>query len=197
MKRPANEAVVPPGGRWKYLDPLTNVPFATSDLTVLLREVRAQRKANDIPIESGWEVLVLDEMCQQNSSLPCVDAENQEIPMTGDDVKRFLLTLKELVGHDLVSEEEHSRRADICLTCPKLGYVSCVFPCGWVSGMLTELLGNRRIHRPAEFFKRGCTACHCDVTSKTYYPVDVLKTVDQKLGKQPEYWEKCWMREGL
>jgi hypothetical protein len=194
MKRPANEAIVPSGGRWKYLDPLTGVPFSTDNLTVLLQEVRGQRKANGIEIESGWEIAVLDELCEQNSNVECHDVENPEIPMTGDDVKRFLLTLKEQLGKELVSEEEHRRRADICLTCPKLGYVSCTFPCGWVAGMLTELLGGRRIHRPAEFYKRGCKACGCDVTSKSYYPLDVLKTVDEKLGKNPDYWEHCWMR---
>jgi len=197
MKRPANEAVTPPGGGWKYLDPITGVPFASSSLMVLLQQVRAQRQANGIAIESGWEIVVLDELCGQNPAIECIDVENPEIPMTGDDVRRFLLTLQEQVGHDLVSEEEHARRADICLTCPKLGYVSCVFPCGWVTRMLTELLGNRRIHRPAEFHKRGCKSCGCQIDAKTYYPVNVLKAVDQKLGKQPDYWEHCWMREGL
>lgn len=195
MKRPANEAIVPPGGRWKYLDPLTGTPFTTNNLTVLLQEVRAQRKANGFTIESGWEIEVLDGLCQQNPSILCLEAGVQEIPMTGDDVKRFLLTLKEQVGKELVSDDEHRRRADICLTCPKLGHVACTFPCGWVSGMLTELLGGRAIHRPAELHKRGCTACGCNIDAKTYYPLDVLKTVDEKLGKQPDYWEHCWMRD--
>lgn len=195
MKRPANETLVPAGGRWKYLDPMTSVPFSTNNLTVLLQEVRAQRKANGIAIESGWEAAVMDGICEQNPNIPCLEAGAQEIPMTGEDVKRFLLTLEEQVGKELVSDEEHRRRADICLTCPKLGHVACTFPCGWVTRKLTELLGGRHIHRPAELHKRGCTACHCQIDAKTYYPIDVLKTVDEKLGKQPDYWEHCWMRE--
>ena len=196
MKRPLNETVVPAGGRWKYLDPMTGVPFSTNNLTVLLQEVRGQRKANGIAIESGWEMAVMDGICEQNPHIPCGEAGAQDIPMTGEDVKRFLLTLEEQVGKELVSDEEHRRRADICLTCPKLGHVACTFPCGWVTRKLTELLGGRHIHRPAELHKRGCTACHCQIDAKTYYPLDVLKTVDEKLGKQPDYWEHCWMREG-
>ena len=195
MKRPYNETNVPPGGRWKYLDPLTNIPVETNDLVVLLRQVRQQRKANDIPVESGWEQRVLDQLCEQNPSITCVEAGKQEIHMTGDDVRRFLTTLEEQYGRELVSDEEHRRRADICLACPNLADVACTFPCGWVSRKLTELLGGRKIHRPAELHKRGCKSCGCQIDAKTYYPLDVLKSVDEKLGKQPDYWEKCWMRE--
>lgn len=195
MKRPLNESIVPAGARWKYLDPLTGVPFSTNDLTVLLQQVRAQRRANDIPVESGWDQVVLDELCAQNENVPCFEAGEQQIHMTGDDVKRFLTTLEEQFGRELVSDEEHRRRADICLACPKIGDVACTFPCGWVSKKLTELLGGRRIHRPAELHKRGCTACRCNLDAKTFYPLDVLKKVDEKLGKQPNYWERCWMRE--
>jgi hypothetical protein len=60
--------------------------------------------------------------------------------------------------------------------------------------MLTEMLGGRQIHRPAELHKRGCSACGCQIDAKTYYPLDVLKSVDEKLGKQPDYWSSCWMR---
>lgn len=194
MKRPFNESLVPVGGRWKYLDPLTEVPFSTNDLTVLLQQVRAQRIANGIPVESGWDKVVLDELCNQNENVPCLEAGEQQIHMTGDDVKRFLTTLQEQYGKELVSDEEHRRRADICLACPKIGDVACTFPCGWVSRKLTEMLGGRHIHRPAELYKRGCKACGCDVTSKTYYPLEVLKSVDEKLGKQPDYWTGCWMR---
>lgn len=195
MKRPLNESIVPAGARWKYHDPLTGVPFSTNDLTVLLQQVRAQRKANGIPVEGGWDQVVLDELCTQNENVPCFEAGEQQIHMTGDDVKRFLTTLEEQFGRELVSDEEHRRRADICLACPKIGDVACTFPCGWVSRKLTELLGGRQIHRPAELHKRGCKACGCDVTAKTYYPLEVLKSVDEKLGKQPDYWTGCWMRE--
>lgn len=195
MKRPFNESLVPSGGLWRYTDPLTGVPFDTQNLMVLLQNVRAQRLANNIPLEPGWDQVVLDEICQQNSNVKCFEAGQQEIHMTGDDVKRFLTTLSEQYGKELVSEEEHRRRADICLSCPKNVAVSCTFPCGWVSAKLTEMLAGRPLHRAAELHKRGCEACRCNLDSKTYYPLEVLKDVDQKLGKQPDYWEKCWMRE--
>lgn len=180
---------------WRYTDPLTGVPSDTNNLMVLLQSVRAQRLANGIPMEAGWDQVVLDEICQQNPYVPCVDASGQQIHMTGDDVKRFLTTLAEQYGRELVSDAEHARRADICLTCPKIQDVACTFPCGWVSAKLTELLGGRRLHRAPELHKRGCSACGCNLDAKTYYPLDVLKSVDQKLNKQPDYWEKCWMRE--
>ena len=195
MKRPFNETVVPPGGSWKYTDPITGVPTSSNSLTVMLQQVKAQRLANGIEVESGWENVVIDEMCEQNPGFGCVEAGVPEIHLTGDDVNRFLLTLQELYGDELVSDEEHRRRADICLSCPKMDDVACTFPCGWLSRKLTEMLGGRKIHRPAELHKKGCSACKCNLDSKTYYPLHVLKSVDEKLGMQPDYWERCWMRE--
>lgn len=195
MKRPFNETVVPAGGMWKYTDPVIGVPASSNSLTVMLQQVKAQRLANGLEVESGWDDAVLDEMCEQNPGFRCVDVGVPEIHLTGDDVKRFLVTLQELYGNELVSDEEHRRRADICLSCPKMADVACTFPCGWVSKKLTEMLGGRKIHRPAELHKKGCSACKCNLDAKTYYPLEVLKMVDQKLGKQPEYWSNCWMRE--
>jgi len=195
MKRPLNESLVPSGGLWKYSDPLTGVPFSTNDLTVLLQQVRAQRLANGHEMASNWDAVVLDELCEQNDFVPCSEKGEPEIRLTGDDIKRFLTTLQEQFGKELVSDEEHVRRADICLSCPKMGPVACTFPCGWVSKKLTEMLGGRKIHRVAELHKMGCKACKCQLDAKTYYPLDVLKKVDQTLGEHPDYWEKCWMRE--
>jgi len=194
MIEPRNRSITPRGG-WRYTDPTSGVPFKSDNLTVLLQQVRASRVGNGLHMESGWDTKVVEEMCEQNPQYDCAESGRADIHLTGDDIRRFLTTIKETGMGNLVSDEEHKRRADICLSCPKMGNVSCTFPCGWVAKTLTEILGGRKIHRVPELYKKGCMACGCDVTSKTYYPLDVLKTVDQKLGKTPEYWSGCWMRE--
>lgn len=193
MKRPKDFTSSPKGG-WRFKDPVTGIPHHQTHPMAFLQGIRTSRLANGHEVKGGYEHEVWDEVCRQNPSVPCVDDEMPEIHMTADDVARFMVTLKEFAGRDLVSDEEHRRRADICLRCPKMGHVKCK-SCGWVSRTLTELLGGRKIHRPGELHKKGCTACGCNLDSKTYYPLDVLKAVDQKLGKQPEYWAECWMRE--
>jgi hypothetical protein len=149
----------------------------------LLQAVRSSRLANGFEVKGGFEHEVWEDVCKQNPELNCVEEGVPEVVMTADDVMRFMTTLKEFAGRELVSEDEHKRRAEICMQCPMMART------------LTELLGGRKIHRPAEFHKRACKACGCNLDSKTYYPLDVLKTVDEKLGRTPDYWEKCWMRE--
>lgn len=195
MIEPRNRSMTPRGG-WRYTDPLTGIPFKHPDLIVMLQQVRASRTGNGIAMESGWDNVVIEEMCAQNEQYGCTESGRTDIHLTGDDIRRFLTTIAETGIGNLVSDEEHKRRADICLSCPKMGNVSCTFPCGWVSKKLTELLGGRKLHRAPELHKKGCQSCGCNLDAKTYYPLDVLKTVDQKLGKSPDYWSQCWMREG-
>lgn len=194
MKRP-KELTTSPRGGWKITDPVTGIPVSQPHPMAFLQKVREARVANGHRISGNFEDEVWEEVCKQNPHIPCHDTEVPEIPMTADDVARFVVALKEMVsnGAQLVSEEEHRRRAEICLRCPKIGHVGCK-SCGWMARTLTELIAGRRIHRAAELHKKGCIACGCNLDTKTYYPVEVLKAVDQKLGKQPDYWEECWMR---
>lgn len=194
MKRPANPSSVPRGG-WRYADPLTGIPHKETDLTVLLQSIRKSRIANGHPIEAGWDRVVLDEMCRANENIDCRAEGEADSWVSGDALRRFVNTLIEQQDKAMVSEEEHRRRADICLTCPKIGPASCVPPCGWLTAKLTDLLAGRRLHRAAELHKRSCTVCKCNLDSKTYYALDALRAVDAKLGVDPgEYWSGCWMR---
>lgn len=193
MKSPRNTTFTPRGG-WSFIDPVTGMPISHPHHMAFLQKVADARKANGFELERGWELDVMNAVCQQNPSIECIDSERPDVPMTADEVHRFIMTVAEFKGAELVSEEEHKRRAEICLRCPMMGDVNCKW-CGWVAKQVTELLGGRRIHRVAELHKKGCKACGCNLDTKTYYPLDVLKAVDSKLGKEPEYWEECWMRE--
>lgn len=193
MKSPRNTIEAPRGG-WHFIDPVTQVPVTHSHNLAFLQKVREVRIANGIEMHGGWEHDVMDEVCRQNPQLDCLDTERPEIHMTADDVHRFLNTLGEMGGSDLVSEEEHVRRANICLGCPMMADVSCKF-CGWAAKKITELLNGRPIHRVAELHKKGCRACGCNLDTKTYYPLDVLRRVDERQSEPPQYWDGCWMRE--
>lgn len=193
MKSPRNLTFTPRGG-WSFIDPVTGMPIRHPHHMAFLQKVAEARKGNGFDLERGWELDVMDEVCRQNPSIDCIDSERPDVPMTADEVHRFLATVAEFTGAELVSEEEHIRRANICLRCPLMGDVNCKW-CGWAARMITELLGGRKIHRVAELHKKGCKACGCNLDTKTYYPLDVLKAVDSKLGKEPEYWGECWMRE--
>lgn len=194
MKSPRSTIEAPRGG-WSFIDPVTQVPVTHTHDLAFLQRVRAIRIANGHEMYGGWELDVMDEVCRQNPQLDCIDTERPEIHMTADDMHRFLTTLGEMGGSSLISEEEHIRRASICLQCPMMVDVACKW-CGWAAQKITELLQGRRIHRVAELHKKGCKACGCNLDTKTYYPLDVLRRVDERQPAPPQYSEKCWMREG-
>lgn len=193
MKTPRNLSATP-RGNWSFIDPVTQMPVSHPHHMAFLQKVAETRRANGHVLSGNWEHEVWDEVCRQNPQIDCIDTDVPEIPVTADEVHRFLNTVREFAGAELVSEEEHIRRANICLGCPKLANVHCKW-CGWAAGVITELLGGRRLHRVAELHKKGCQACKCNLDTKTYYPTDVLRRVDEKMGTQPDYWQGCWMRE--
>ena len=124
MKRPANPSQVPRGG-WRYTDPMTGIPHKETDLTVLLQSVRKSRIANGHTIEAGWDREVLETICRENENIDCRAEGEADSWVSGDALRRFVNTLIEQHDKAMVSEEEHRRRADICLTCPKIGPASC------------------------------------------------------------------------
>ena len=193
MKSPRNTTTTPRNG-WSIIDPVTGLPVRHTHWMAFLQKVDEVRRSNGHAQEAGWEHAVMDEVCRQNPDIPCHDIELPDIPLTADDVHRFLSTVQEFKDAELVSEEEHVRRASICLQCPLMADVNCKW-CGWAAKRITEMLGNRKIHRVAELHKKGCRACHCNLDTKTYYPMAVLKAVDERLGTYEPYWEKCWMKE--
>lgn len=194
MKQISDKGQVPPGG-WSYTEPLTGVKFTSNHYLALMQSIRKHWEANDFEITGEWQAMIQDLICQQNPMVGCNEIGTPERTFTSDDIKRFILTMNELrKDGELVSEDEQRRRLTICGTCPKKGVIACS-GCGWLAGKITELLGDRKLHRPDEFFKTSCLACGCDLSAKSAIPLPVLRQVDEKLGVTPDYSAQCWMRE--
>ena len=60
--------------------------------------------------------------------------------------------------------------------------------------MLQRVIAGIRI-TDTDAYPLSCLACGCSVTSKCAYPLDVLKGVDERLGRNPDYDKNCWMLE--
>lgn len=183
----------PVNGMWSYTQPQTGVKLEDWNWNAFLKKIRDHRTACRIPVEPGWIDEIHEYVIDNKPGIEFDDLDAKRKWFTGDDVKRFFTTMNELrSGGKLVDEAEHARRLDICATCPKNAQISCG-GCGWLARELTSLLGNRRIHRASEVYRRSCLACGCDITSKAAIELDVLKRVDDKLGHAPEYESGCWM----
>lgn len=193
MKKITDTMTTPPGG-WFYVEPTTGVEFRNLNYNAMVINIRAHKEACGLPLGPEW----LDEMQQVMIALnPLIRCEEEGVKtrsFNGTDIVRFVETMNQLRGQQMVSEEEQLRRADICAACPKKGVITCR-GCNWLAGQITQIMGGRKLPRIEKIYKQSCMACGCDITAKTACPTDVLKKVDEKLGLTPDYDEGCWMRE--
>lgn len=195
MLKPKDLNSSPPGD-WKVVAPETGVAFKHFSFSALLKQIRSCREGMGLSTGGDWIERVQEAVCQQNPDVPCFDEDRPERVWLGEDVWRFLTTLKEAVmgGMEPVSTEEQTRRIDICAVCPKKVVIGCRW-CGALGGMITELLAGRKAPNIEAVYKQSCGACGCDIASKTVYPLDILKRVDEKLDNKPDYAPGCWMLE--
>lgn len=195
MKYPTNPSVVPHGGSWPYTDPDTGISFKSSHIDALLGKVRKSRIANGHKVGAEWVVSFYNNLCEQNPQIKCSEEGKQEVYWNGDDLMAFLGTLLDMrkSDKDQVDQDEFDRRIGICMRCPLRAVVNCA-TCGAFGSLLQRVIAGVRI-TDTDAYPMSCMACGCSLISKAAYPLDVLKGVDERLGRNPPYDKNCWMLE--
>lgn len=198
MKKPSNPNLIPRGG-YSCTFPETGYTVSETHPSLYLQMCHKHMQDNGIAIVGGWQDEMWDRACNQNPEIECEDSENPARVVESADIWRFLTTLWEAMekGAKAVSEEEASRRAEICVTCPKLTHTSCSFGCGKLSEVISTLTLGRSFKNHSELHKASCGVCGCETSSLINWPLDVLQAVDEKLGFVKEgYPSHCWKIEG-
>jgi len=193
MRKPANMMTIPQGG-WHCRFP-DGFEVRSQHPSDFLRQCYEHLEGNGGDTGSGWRERVWELVCDTHPEMECLDSETPLRIVGPDDVRRFLMTMWETwkSGAESVSEEVQNTRIDTCLRCPKKGYSSCAGGCSQLGKLLADFVLDRKIPRLVEVHKQACMACGCHIETKTRFPVDVLRKVDEKLGQTPEYWQECWM----
>lgn len=200
MKVPKQKHVCPRGG-WSLKFP-SGWSVSESHYAAFLQACREHMERNDMPYpfntSGGWQDRMWDQVCQQNPHIECEDTDKPERIIDGNDVLRYLRTMWSSFekGALAVNDEEQNRRLSICLTCPRMGYISCFIGCNSIAHVLSEFIIGRKINRREETNNKSCLACGCSIEVKTMWPLDVIKDVDAKMGITPDYAPNCWIREG-
>lgn len=201
MKRPVNTNYVPGQGAdrarkyWNVV--LENGVYVESKHPAdFMKKCFTALENNGLYTGSGWSDQIWHMVCEQNPHIDCIDTDRPPVVAGWLDVRRFFITLRELLGSSkpLVSPEVQEARIEKCLICPKNVSLGNCSGCSWVAQTLSELAGNRQIKDEPRIHRRGCGACGCELSVKTAYPVEVLRLSDDRLGLKPDYWEQCWMK---
>jgi len=175
-------------------------PITAPTWNEFVKNIAVRLRSNNLD-HHGWREEAIDLMCRQRPDIASeeVDAPPERVA-TGDDAKRFVRTMWEAwkAGAEPVSDAEQDRRAELCLECPKRGYVACFGGCGAISAALSEMTMGAKTRFLAQLHKSHCTVCGCELSSLTRFPLDVLQEVDRKIDfKTGEYWSKCWKIQNI
>lgn len=169
---------VPGGGEYKL-----NIPdkgFVASGYTfeALMRNIRTWRLANGFPNGLGLQEEVENEVCAKYPD-ECRESDVRVPDLNAKigyrDVVNGASTLMriKLAGTPMVSMEEATRRAGVCVKCPYNREHS--LPCGGICCELKEVvektLGTEKtVHDPN---LRACAICKCFNGIHVFFPVDI------------------------
>lgn len=193
MKIPKDKQMIPAGG-WKVT--LENgIVIEQKHPGVFLAKAFQALEASRLYTGEGWQDAIWHQTCEQNPHIACIDTDKPEIVTGWADVRRFFVTLGDLIGsgRPLVEPEVQEKRIQTCLACPNNVDLGACSSCGWVAARLSELAGGRKIKDEPLVHRRGCKSCGCEISIKTAYPLNVLHEVDKRLELKEPYDSNCWV----
>jgi len=168
-----------------------------SNLARLLANVRALRARDGGDLSEGWELRLQDEICSKEQyNGMCYELDDQPVVdepvkyIGRADVQRFFNVVKKFIasGGKLESNEEATRRAEICINCPSNVPIRGCMGC---SGLIPKLLKlTKGASTKLDKQLKGCGVCGCQLKAKVHLPASLSQ--DDNL-KFPEH---CWINEG-
>lgn len=199
MYRFTDPAESPPGNGFPYLQQENGFNLKAPTLRNLAEQVKAHRRANNIPIGVNIDAEVEDNSCREILKLypnytGCSDDSGQQpfrqsrftvISQVLDFLKTCAVWIAK--GCQFVDQEEANRRAQICAGCPKNRDVGQCIPCASKS-LLAGIKGSRSTLYDDKL--KVCEACGCWLPVKVWFPKEVMK-------RDGVEYEKgiCWMLE--
>lgn len=183
---------VPPDG-WRYLQKNTGYRMTSMSLDDLMRQIKAHRLANGIPLEKDWQLKVEEEMCRTLPPHYCGEPPPKpEVPrqLHVRDLLRFLRAARSWLfgGGKLVDAEMAQERMAICANCPENVRAEGCHGCEGVLRWLKELLPEERRTTVAGNLQ-SCRICGCSIALKTQLPLESSPSQDLSFPNH------CWITQ--
>lgn len=200
-----SRGVIPHGGYFNVVDPLTGVHVSAVHWDHLMSKVIDERKANAAPI--GLE---LDQEVEQWACLSHpeeVEVYDERLPKRRsiglDDVVRGTKTLAayKAAGSPWVGQLEANRRAAICAKCPlNLAWSQSCSICNKAEDVVRAVVGNVRTDKDQQLM--ACSICGCALKGAVHIPNNILNHLnDAEMNNAFELAAEafsCWHRpDGL
>lgn len=196
MQKLLEQNTVPPDG-YRYVQAETRTTIRAPDYFNLFVNVKAHRKANNLPLGNFWESEVENQLCE---SLPPGFCKQDQHPaqhrnvfsrVSWEQVLSGTTTIANWVGTGLkhVSQELANSRADICSRC----YYNVQV--GGLCGACTHLQNlaatfTQGKTTPSDYFLKACSVCKCSLRVKIWVPIESVAAGTHDLTPYPSH---CWI----
>lgn len=186
----------PYGGIYRWKDPITGIEVTGTTGDMVYSNAVAERQANGVHMGlEFWDEIMAD-ICRDYPQ-ECSNVDPTRIRARGwsmgDIVRGSLVMLNhKLSGSELVSQEEATRRAGICATCPQAAVFSK--PCTGICRELAQLIsstGNKST--PYDNPTRACGICGCLTMVSVWLPLETQCVgVTEEMKEQFKVTSNCW-----
>lgn len=200
MQKLLEPNTVPPDG-FRYYQAETRMTIRAPDYANLFANVKAHRKANNLPLGNFWEAEVENQLCE---SLPSGFCKQDEHPamrrnvfsrIGWDDVVAGTRTVASWAMSDFapVPQELADKRADTCSRCyynVQIGGLCGA--CTHLQNMAATFTKGRTT--AADYFLKACAVCKCSLQVKVWTPIEAIDAGTRDLTPYPDF---CWIRREL
>ncbi len=172
-----SRGVIPYGGYFRPLDPLTGIRVSAVTWDHLMTKVQEERRGNGAPIGLDIENEVEQWCCIAHPDEVEVYDERlpKPRPLNLDDVVRGtkVLAAFKLAGKPTVINEEANRRAAICSKCPmNLMWSQACSLCSNLDEIVQGIVGKVRTAMDQQLY--ACNICHCSLKGAVHIPNAIL-----------------------
>lgn len=170
------KAACPYGGQYKLENKAKGLVGIGTIFTQLVDSVKEYRRANGLPIGLGLEEEIEVETCLKYPD--CCSDTHPGVPqsrrLTLEDVMHGtkLMVMHRMSGSPLVSEQEATRRAAICASCPYNGSFSkpCS-TCDYMKDTVQAVIGSKATKYDDRL--KSCLICGCYLSISVWVPLDM------------------------
>jgi hypothetical protein len=191
-----SRGIIPHGGYFHIVDPLTGVKVSAVHWDHLVSQVIAERKANGAAVGTELEDEI-DSWAAASHPLEAM-AVDERFPkrrtLNLDDIVRGTKTILafKLAGSPLVSDEEAERRSEICLRCPlNLGWAQHCSICEGLSAVVQTAIGAKKTRNGQGL--AACNICQCSNKAQIWMPLEILnQALTDEMRQDFQFAKEAW-----
>jgi len=188
----------PPGG-WYYKDPETGREFKPVAFDDMLGMIKAQRKANNLPIPANLREQVEEQVCQHVPPEWCEGRDPKKHPVEPLTFEQALSGTAVMIdwmlhGAKIIEQKEADERSKICAHCHFNSGISGCSNCsmGRVRELVAKIVGNKVTVGDGRI--QACKICGCALKAKVWIPLDILQK-HMSAEQNDQFPEWCWCKK--